>query len=91
MSDSYANSHRRRDRLRAQVFTRDGDVCHICGQPGADTVDHVVPRVVAERLNLDVSPFDPENCAPAHKSCNSRRGAGPIKRKRPYSEKAVGW
>jgi 5-methylcytosine-specific restriction enzyme A len=29
--------------LRAAVLTRDGGVCHVCGGPGADEVDHVVP------------------------------------------------
>lgn len=29
--------------VRPHVFALYGDVCHFCGLPGADTVDHVVP------------------------------------------------
>lgn len=27
-------------RIVPAVFARDGDICHWCGQPGADEVDH---------------------------------------------------
>lgn len=91
MNDSYASARRRRARLRAEVFARHGDVCHLCGQSGADTVDHLVPRSVASKLHLDISPFDPDNCLPAHRSCNSKRGAGRAVRKKMPTEKAVGW
>jgi 5-methylcytosine-specific restriction enzyme A len=40
----------RRDRLppnwtaiRARVFALHGDICHVCGEAGADGVDHVQP------------------------------------------------
>lgn len=69
-------------RLRRLVFARDGDVCHLCGEAGADSVDHVIPRKVAPELALE-----PSNLRPAHVSCNSARGAGLVKR----AEKAVGW
>lgn len=29
--------------LRAGVLKRDGGICHVCKQPGADAVDHIVP------------------------------------------------
>lgn len=41
--------------------------CHICGQPGADTKDHVIP-LAAGGTN------DPTNIRPAHRSCNSKKG-----------------
>lgn len=30
-------------RLRAQVLQRDKQVCYLCGGPGADEVDHILP------------------------------------------------
>ncbi|MDP9418988.1 MAG: HNH endonuclease [Actinomycetota bacterium] len=44
-----------------------GATCHLCGQPGADTIDHVVP-LAAGGANVA------SNWAPAHRSCNSRKG-----------------
>lgn len=43
------------------------DICHICGLPGAATVDHLVPRSLGGSNDL-------ENLAPAHASCNYSRG-----------------
>lgn len=43
------------------------DVCHLCGKPGADSADHVIPY--AEGGGDDVA-----NLRPAHKACNSKRG-----------------
>lgn len=59
-------------RLAGVVFAERGRVCHLCGMPGADTLDHIVPR---SRGGLD----DLDNLAPAHKSCNSSRGAMSLK------------
>lgn len=53
------------------VLERDRCVCHICGQPGATTVDHLVPRAFG---GSDA----PENLAAAHETCNQLRGCGPI-------------
>lgn len=30
-------------RTRTRILTRDHHTCYICGQPGADTVDHITP------------------------------------------------
>jgi 5-methylcytosine-specific restriction protein A len=30
-------------RLRRGILKRDNYTCHVCGQPGADEVDHLVP------------------------------------------------
>ena len=47
------------------------DVCHVCGQPGADAVDHVIPLA---RGGSD----DPSNLRPVHHDveplCNRLKG-----------------
>lgn len=58
-------------RARAAVFARYGDVCHICGGPGADTVDHLTSRALGGTDTL-------ENMLPAHRFCNTGRGARPL-------------
>jgi 5-methylcytosine-specific restriction endonuclease McrA len=50
------------------VLERDGGVCHICGQPGATTVDHLTPAYLGGGDEL-------ENLAAAHVTCNSSKGA----------------
>lgn len=57
------------------------DVCHICGHPGSDEVDHVVA------LARGGSDTDPSNLRPAHgakpcdtcgRQCNRSKGAKPF-------------
>ncbi len=62
---AYADAEYRRARA---VVKATGPTCWLCGKPGADTLDHVTP-LAAGGLNV------PSNWAPAHLSCNSRRGA----------------
>jgi 5-methylcytosine-specific restriction endonuclease McrA len=53
------------------------DICWLCGHPGANSVDHVVP------LSKGGARLDPANLRPAHMICNSRRGnkqVGPVMR-----------
>lgn len=61
------------------MFEMLGDVCHICGHPGAGEADHVIP------LGVDPSqPISPFNMRPAHgvnapcptcgRKCNQERG-----------------
>jgi 5-methylcytosine-specific restriction endonuclease McrA len=66
-----------------------GCVCHLCGHPidltirwdpdhpdtGYGTVDHIVP------LSRGGDPLDPNNQAPAHYGCNSRKGNRPTVRR----------
>ena len=83
LSDAeYADRERRRAeaRVRARIWSGDkvrrfvarilaeqGDTCHLCEQPGATTVDHIIPR------SKGGAPFDPANVRPAHLGCNSAR------------------
>ena len=53
-------------KLRRLILDAD-DTCHICHHPGADTVDHLVP------IAAGGDPHDPDNLAPAHRICNSRK------------------
>lgn len=57
-------------RKTRQAILAHDTTCWICGQPGADTVDHVIP------LALGGAPLDPTNLRPAHHHCNSQRGDG---------------
>jgi 5-methylcytosine-specific restriction endonuclease McrA len=59
-------------KLRLQVLAA-SDVCWLCSRPGADTVDHILPLALYPELAHDMS-----NLRPAHKSCNSRKGAGGV-------------
>lgn len=74
------------DRLRAQVAAQ-GLPCHLCGMP-IDTdlpsghpmcleADEIVP------VSRGGNPLDPANVAPAHRSCNQRRGNKPLWAVRP--------
>jgi 5-methylcytosine-specific restriction protein A len=54
-------------KTRARVLARDRYVCGICGGPGADAVDHVVPASLGGTNH-------PSNLRAAHASCNARRG-----------------
>ena len=57
-------------KLRRRILDAD-DTCHICHHPGADTVDHLTP------IAAGGDPHDPDNLAPAHRACNSRKGTKP--------------
>lgn len=43
-----------------------GPICALCGDPGADTVDHVIP------LSEGGTNW-PDNLQPAHRACNTRK------------------
>lgn len=58
-------------RLKRRVIRRDGGICHLCGQPGADTADHLVPHSHGGTMAMT-------NLAAAHIDCNRRRGNRPI-------------
>lgn len=53
--------------LRPKILARDKGICRFCGRPGADSVDHVIPK---SRGGTDAA----ENLAAAHRFCNSVAG-----------------
>ncbi|MGV0868463.1 HNH endonuclease [Corynebacterium kalidii] len=62
---------RRVTEMRRRVFGAMGRVCHLCGLPGADTIDHLVPRAAGGDDSLD-------NLRPAHGDCNALRQDMPL-------------
>lgn len=58
-------------RLKRRIIRRDGGICHLCGNPGADTADHLIPWAFG---GTDA----PSNLKAAHIDCNRKRGPRPI-------------
>jgi 5-methylcytosine-specific restriction endonuclease McrA len=55
--------------IRLQVLAAN-NTCWLCGLPGADSVDHIIPLSLAPELAHELS-----NLKPAHRKCNSSKGA----------------
>jgi len=68
--------------FNSAVFSVYGRTCHLCGSPGADTVDHLIPTSVSPSLRWEIS-----NARPAHRHCNSARGDAPV----PSEWRAPAW
>lgn len=79
-------------RLKARVIRRDGGICHICGGPGADSADHLVPHSLGGTDTLD-------NLAAVHHDippkCNRVRGNRSLEQVRAEvaktAETGAGW
>jgi 5-methylcytosine-specific restriction endonuclease McrA len=56
-------------RISKRILTLSGGICALCGRPGADTVDHIIPRSRG-------GTHEDYNLRAAHRACNSRRGKG---------------
>lgn len=73
-ADEWANQSSRRRRVCAVILAKDDNgqppACWICHQPGADSVDHVLSRSRYPDLT-----WDEANMRPAHRDCNSSKGA----------------
>ena len=65
MSKRTADPTYRRNRA---TILRDSPPCALCGKPGADTADHIIPYAAGGTHDL-------ENLRPAHHRCNSIAGA----------------
>ena len=71
----------RRDALRKRVAA-EGAPCHLCGKP----IDYSLPAGHPMSFELDEivpvskggDPFAKDNVAPAHRTCNQRRGNRPL-------------
>lgn len=57
--------------MTALVLAEYGDICHLCGRPGATTADHLIPQVRGGDDSL-------ANLRPAHGPCNSARQDLPL-------------
>ena len=58
--------------VKARIIRRDHGICHLCGGPGADSADHLVPE------SHGGARYDPANLAAVHHQvwprCNRIRG-----------------
>lgn len=72
-ADEWTRMASRRRKLAAVVLAKDEHgnppACALCGQPGADSMDHVLPRSKYPELM-----WEPANLQPAHGTCNSSKG-----------------
>jgi 5-methylcytosine-specific restriction endonuclease McrA len=62
-------------RTVARIIRRDGGICHLCGQPGADSADHVIPKSQGGSDHASNLRAVHHNVAPR---CNRIRGDRPI-------------
>lgn len=60
------------DEICAEVWERDGDTCHLCGQAGADTIDHKQPGDNHHPSNL--GPVHDRNPPHCHRRKSSAEG-----------------
>lgn len=73
-----------RQKRNAAVFAKKGNVCYLCGHPGSDSIDHVLPLapVKDDPAELARRDTDWDNLEPAHfkpcptcgKECNRAKG-----------------
>lgn len=59
---------RRHQKHRQMIMVQYEGICHICNEPYADAIDHVVPVAKGGSDH-------PDNLRPAHTTCNSKKGA----------------
>ncbi|MCC2034216.1 HNH endonuclease [Microbacterium allomyrinae] len=57
----------------ARTLAEYGDICIICGRPGSNSADHIIPRAEGGAV------YDLANLGPAHDRCNYSRGKKPLR------------
>ena len=55
-------------KISKAVIARDHGICHICGLPGANSADHIIPHAKG-------GSDDPTNLRAAHMTCNEKKRA----------------
>ena len=73
MPNKYHGRSTRKFQAQRKRILETNNICWLCGQAGADTIDHIVPLSVAPHMGEDTT-----NMMPAHRTCNSRRGTKPV-------------
>lgn len=73
--------------LRAKVMADHAGVCHLCGQPGADRVDHIVAGDDHSEANLaPVHDAVPPHCHRAKSSAEGNAARWRVTEKRPKAK-----
>lgn len=62
-----------------------GTTCWLCGLPGANSADHVIPR------SLGGAVYDLLNLGPSHRKCNYARGNREAKHNDRIVENGMAW
>lgn len=60
--------------LVQRVIAEELGICHLCGKPGADSGDHIIPASKAPHLRYERS-----NVRAAHRRCNAERRDRPVR------------
>lgn len=79
MADEWTRNSSRRRACAVIILAPDEQgnppACWICGQAGADSIDHVLPKIKYPDLIWELG-----NMRPAHVECNSSKGDGGVTR-----------
>lgn len=59
------------NRIRKFVLARDRYTCHLCGCPGADGIDHLVPAAECEARGISLMNADNMRAAHSRRACPS--------------------
>lgn len=69
---------RRAQEYVAATLAEYGDICIICGRPGSNSADHVIPRAEGGAV-YDLANLGPAHAYPHALRCNERRGKKPLR------------
>jgi len=81
VTNALHRSHYYRRVIRPAVFAAYGDICHLCGHPGATDCDLLTPYRDAPAQHITYTSFRPAHgvrgCPTCGRKCNQERGARP--------------